>query len=102
MTPFLDSRIQMHVSASHSNVPIMKTYKIDVMMSGLSTGAMVMFSELCPTCHFTMQWNFPMKRKKNFATSPNGMAFGCIPRHHFQRKRPGFQYGKRDQPAKAR
>tara|TARA_R110000868_G_scaffold329248_1_gene590103 strand:- start:19 stop:945 length:927 start_codon:yes stop_codon:yes gene_type:complete len=58
MRPFSIGGIQMHVSASHRNIPMMK-HKIEVMCSVYPWVEMIVFSELCaygPLTHFAQDF----------------------------------------------
>ncbi len=86
MTPFSIGGIQMHVSASHSNVPIMK-HKIDVMMSVYPWVQMIMFSELCPTGPLTYHaMEFPNETEKEFCEVAKRYGIWLVPGTMFQRK----------------
>ena len=76
----------MHVSAGHSNVPIMK-HKIDVMMSVYPWVQMVMFSELCPfgpLTHNAME--FPNEVEKEFCEVAKRYGIWLVPGTMFQKK----------------
>lgn len=63
MIPFSIAGIQMHVSASHSNVAMMK-HKIEVLTSVYPWVQMVTFSELCafgPLTHHTQEFPNPVE-----------------------------------------
>ncbi|MFZ1808748.1 MAG: carbon-nitrogen hydrolase family protein [Cyclobacteriaceae bacterium] len=86
MTPFSIGGIQMHVSASHSNVPIMK-HKIDVMMSVYPWVQMIMFSELCPMGPLTYHaMEFPNETEKEFCEIAKRYGIWLIPGTMFQKK----------------
>ncbi|HCM74783.1 MAG TPA: carbon-nitrogen hydrolase family protein [Cytophagales bacterium] len=86
MTPFSIAGIQMHVSASHSNVPVMK-HKIDVMMSVYPWVQMVMFSELCPLGPLTYNaMEFPNDTEKEFCDIAKRYGIWLIPGTMFQKK----------------
>lgn len=86
MTPFSIAGIQMHVSASHSNVPIMK-HKIDVMMSVYPWVQMVMFSELAPLGPLTYHaMEFPNETEKEFCEVAKRYGIWLIPGTMFQKK----------------
>lgn len=87
MTPFSIAGIQMHVSASHSNVPVMK-HKIDVMMSVYPWVQMVVFSELCPFGPLTFHaQEFP---------NPTEIEFCEIAKHHGIWLVPGTMFKKHE------
>ena len=76
----------MHVSAGHSNVPIMK-HKIDVMMSVYPWVQMVMFSELCPfgpLTHNAME--FPNEIEAEFCEVAKRHGIWLVPGTMFQKK----------------
>lgn len=86
MTPFSIAGVQMHVSASHSNVPVMK-HKVDVMMSVYPWVQMVMFSELCsfgPLTYNAMP--FPNEVEKEFCDLAKKHGIWLIPGSMFQKK----------------
>lgn len=86
MTPFSIAGIQMHVSASHSNVPMMK-HKIDVMMSVYPWVQMVLFSELCPFGPLTYHaQEFPNETEKYFCEIARHHGIWLIPGTMFQKK----------------
>ncbi len=86
MTPFSIAGIQMHVSASHSNVAMMK-HKIDVMMSVYPWVQMVMFSELCPFGPLTYNaLELPNETEKFFCDIAKQHGIWLIPGTMFQKK----------------
>ncbi len=86
MTPFSIAGIQMHVSASHSNVPVMR-HKIDVMMSVYPWVQMVVFSELCPFGPLTYHaQEFPNDTERQFCDMARHHNIWLVPGTMFQRK----------------
>lgn len=86
MKPFSIAGIQIHVSASHSNVPIMK-HKVDVMMSVYPWVQMVMFSELCPFGPLTYHAReFPNEIEAEFCELARTHGIWLIPGTMFQKK----------------
>mgnify|MGYP003864450077 CR=1 FL=1 len=85
MTPFSIGGIQMHVSASHSNVPVMK-HKIDVMMSVYPWVQMIVFSELCPFGPLTFNaQEFPNPTEAEFCAIAKHYGIWLIPGTMFQK-----------------
>ena len=76
----------MHVSASHSNVPMMK-HKIDVMMSVYPWVQMVMFSELCPFV--------PLNYHAQDFPNETEQMFGEVAKHHGIWLTPGTIFKKK-------
>ncbi len=86
MTPFSIAGIQMHVSASHSNVPLMK-HKIDVMMSVYPWVQMIVFSELSPFGPLTFNaQEFPNAAEDEFCKIAKHYGIWLIPGTMFQKK----------------
>lgn len=86
MTPFSIAGIQMHVSASHSNVPVMK-HKVDVVMSVYPWVQMVMFSELCAFGPLTFHAHeFPNEVENGFCEIAKHYGIWLIPGTMFQKK----------------
>jgi predicted amidohydrolase len=86
MTPFSIAGIQMHVSASHSNVPLMK-HKIDVMMSVYPWVQMIVFSELSPFGPLTFNaQEFPNATEDEFCKVAKHYGIWLIPGTMFQKK----------------
>ncbi len=86
MKPFSIAGIQMPVSASHSNVPLMK-HKIEVVMSVYPWVQMVMLSELCafgPLTHYAR--DFPTPTEDEFRELARKHKIWLIPGSMFQRK----------------
>lgn len=76
----------MPVSASHSNVPLMK-HKIDVMMSVYPWVQMVMLSELCafgPLTYYAKE--FPNETEKEFQELAKKHKIWLVPGSMFQKK----------------
>lgn len=92
MKPFSIGGIQMHVSAAHSNVPLMK-HKIDVMCSVYPWVQMIVLSELCahgPLTHYAQA--FPNEDEKVFQELAKKYNVWIIPGSMFQRKEDGKIY----------
>jgi predicted amidohydrolase len=86
MTPFSIAGVQMHVSASHSNVQMMK-HKLDVMMSVYPWVQMVMFSELCAFGPLTFHaQEFPNQTENEFCQLAKHYGIWLIPGTMFQKK----------------
>jgi len=86
MVPFSIAGIQMHVWASHSNVPIMK-HKIDVLMSIYPWVQMVVFSELCAFGPLTANAKeFPSEAEKEFQEVAKKHGIWLVPGSMFQKK----------------
>ncbi len=86
MTPFSIAGIQMHVSASHSNVPVMK-HKIDVMMSVYPWVQMIVFSELCPFGPLTHNAQvFPNTTENEFCEIAKRYGIWLVPGTMFQKQ----------------
>ena len=86
MIPFSIGGIQMHVSASHNNVPLMK-HKIEVMMSVYPWVQMVLLSELCahgPLTYYAQ--HFPNETEDEFRELARKYAIWLIPGTMFQKK----------------
>lgn len=86
MKPFSIAGIQMPVSASHSNIPLMK-HKIDVVMSVYPWVEMIMLSELCafgPLTHNAHE--FPSAAENEFRELARKHKIWLIPGSMFQRK----------------
>lgn len=86
MTPFSIAGIQMPVSASHNNVPLMK-HKVDVLMSVYPWVQMVLFSELCAFGPLTYHaQSFPNKTEEEFCELAKKHNIWLIPGSIFQKK----------------
>ncbi|MEQ8415458.1 MAG: carbon-nitrogen hydrolase family protein [Imperialibacter sp.] len=86
MTPFSIAGIQMHVSASYSNLPVMK-HKIEVMMSVYPWVEMVVFSELAPFGPLTYHaQEFPNDSEKEFCEIAKKHGIWLVPGTMFQKK----------------
>lgn len=86
MKPFSIGGIQMHVSAAHSNVLLMK-HKIDVMCSVYPWVQMIVLSELCahgPLTHYAQE--FPNEDEKVFQELAKKYNIWLIPGSMFQKK----------------
>lgn len=86
MKPFSIAGIQMPVSASSSNVPMMK-HKIDVMMSVYPWVQMVMFSELCafgPLTYYAQE--FPNGAEAEFQELAKKYGIWLLPGSMFQKR----------------
>jgi deaminated glutathione amidase len=84
--PFSIGAIQMYVSASESNVAMMK-HKIDVMMSVYPWVQMVMFSELAPFGPLTYYaQEFPNDTEREFQEIAKKYGIWLLPGSMFQRK----------------
>jgi deaminated glutathione amidase len=84
--PFSIGAIQMYVSASESNVAMMK-HKIDVMMSVYPWVQMVMFSELAPFGPLTYYaQEFPNDTEREFQEIAKKYGIWFLPGSMFQRK----------------
>lgn len=84
-TPFSIAGIQMHVSASHSNVPLMK-HKVDVLMNVYPWVQMVVFSELSPfgpLTHYAKE--FPNETEKEFQELARKYGIWLIPGSMFRK-----------------
>lgn len=78
--------IQMYVSASASNVPMMK-HKIDVMMSIYPWVQMIVFSELAPFGPLTINaQEFPNNTEKEFQDIAKRYGIWLVPGSMFQKK----------------
>lgn len=85
MTPFSIAGVQMHVSASHSNVAMMK-HKIDVLTSIYPWVQMVVFSELCALGPLTMHaQSFPNEIENEFREIAVKHGIWLIPGTMFQK-----------------
>ena len=86
MTPFSIAGIQMYVSASHSNVAMMK-HKIDVMMSVYPWVQMIVFSELSAFGPLTYNaQEFPNDTEKEFCEVAKRYNIWLVPGTMFQKK----------------
>lgn len=86
MIPFSIAGVQMHVSAAHSNVPLMK-HKIDVLMSVYPWVQMVMFSELAPFGPLTFHARpFPNDTEAEFQAIAKKYGIWLIPGSMFQKR----------------
>lgn len=86
MTPFSIAGIQMHVSASHSNVPMMK-HKIDVMMSVYPWVQMIVFSELAAFGPLTVHAQpFPNTTEQELCQIAQHYGIWLIPGTMFEKK----------------
>ena len=95
MIPFSIAGIQMHVSASHSNVPLMK-HKIDVMMSVYPWVQMIVFSELSPFGPLTFHaQEFPNTTENDFCAIASIMAYGLFRDPCFRKKGISFTIRQR-------
>jgi len=86
MKPFSIGGIQMHVSAAHSNIPLMK-HKIEVMASVYPWVQMIMCSELSafgPLIHHAQE--FPNDSEKEFQALAKKYNIWLIPGSMFQKK----------------
>ena len=84
--PFSIGAVQMHVSASTSNVAMMK-HKIDVMMSVYPWVQMVVFSELAPFGPLTFYaQEFPNDTEAEFCYMAKKHGIWVIPGSMFQKK----------------
>lgn len=86
MTPYSIAGIQMHVSASHSNVPVMK-HKLDILMSVYPWVQMVVFSELCafgPLTYYAL--SFPNETERLFCELARQYNIWLIPGSMFQKQ----------------
>jgi predicted amidohydrolase len=92
MIPFSIAGIQMHVSASHSNVAVMK-HKVDVVMSVYPWVQMVVFSELCSYGPLTIHAReFPNEVEAEFCRLAKHHNIWLIPGTMFQKKDAGAIY----------
>ncbi len=92
MKPFSIGGIQMHVSAAHSNVPLMK-HKIEVMCSVYPWVQMIVLSELCahgPLTHHAQ--SFPNEDENVFQDLAKKYNVWIIPGSMFQKKEDGKIY----------
>lgn len=86
MTPFSIAGIQMHVSASRSNVEMMK-HKIEVVTSVYPWVQMVMFSELCAYGPLSLHaMPFPNDVESEFCAIAKRHGIWLIPGTMFQKK----------------
>lgn len=86
MTPFSIAGIQMHVSAGHSNVEVMK-HKIEVLTSVYPWVQMVVFSELCAFGPLTLHAQaFPNKVENEFREIARKHGIWLIPGTLFEKK----------------
>ncbi|NJN41634.1 MAG: carbon-nitrogen hydrolase family protein [Flammeovirgaceae bacterium] len=86
MKPFSIGGIQMHVSASHSNIPLMK-HKIDIMMSVYPWVQMIVCSELSPFGPLTYNaLEFPNDAENQFCELAKHHGIWLIPGSMFQKK----------------
>ncbi len=86
MTPFSIAGIQMHVSAGHSNVEMMK-HKIEVLTSVYPWVQMVVFSELCAFGPLTLHaHSFPNKVENEFQDIAKKHGIWLIPGTMFEKK----------------
>lgn len=86
MIPFSIAGVQMPVSASHSNVPMMK-HKIDVMMSVYPWVQMIVFSELSPFGPLTFHaQEFPNATEHDFCAIAKHYGIWLIPGTMFQKQ----------------
>ena len=86
MKPFSIGGIQMHVSAAHSNIELMK-HKIEVMTSVYPWVQMIVLSELCaygPLLHHAKE--FPNDDEKTFQELAKKHGIWLIPGSMFQKK----------------
>ncbi|MEQ8624311.1 MAG: carbon-nitrogen hydrolase family protein [Vicingaceae bacterium] len=86
MKPFSIGGIQMHVSAAHSNIELMK-HKIEVMTSVYPWVQMIVLSELCaygPLLHHAKP--FPNDDEKTFQELAKKHGIWLIPGSMFQKK----------------
>lgn len=86
MKPFSIGGIQMHVSAAHSNIELMK-HKIEVMTSVYPWVQMIVLSELCaygPLLHHAK--HFPNDDEKTFQDLAKKHGIWLIPGSMFQKK----------------
>ena len=90
MKPFSIAGIQMHVSASHSNVALMR-HKIDVTMSVYPWVQMIVFSELCSFGPLTSNaLVFPNKIEAEFQSLAKKYGIWLVPGTMFQKKEDGI------------
>ncbi|MDZ4716174.1 MAG: carbon-nitrogen hydrolase family protein [Cytophagales bacterium] len=86
MTPFSIGGIQMHVSASHSNLAVMK-HKIDVMMSVYPWVQMIVFSELSVYGPLTIHAReFPNEVENEFCAIAKHYGIWLIPGSMFRKQ----------------
>lgn len=86
MIPFSIAGIQMHVSAGHSNVEMMK-HKVEVLTSVYPWVQMVMFSELCAHGPLILHAQpFPNKEEDDFCQLAKKHGIWIIPGTMFQKK----------------
>jgi predicted amidohydrolase len=86
MTPFSIAGIQMPVSASHSNILLMK-HKVDVLMSVYPWVQMVLFSELCAFGPLTYHaQSFPNETEEEYCKLARKHNIWLIPGSMFQKK----------------
>ncbi len=86
MKPFSIAGIQMNVSASHSNVEMMK-HKIEILTSVYPWVQMVMFSELCAYGPLTSHaLHFPNSVENEFCAIAKKHGIWLIPGTMFQKK----------------
>ncbi len=86
MKPFSIAGIQMHVSAGHSNVEMMK-HKIEVLMSVYPWVQMIVFSELSPFGPLTVHaQEFPNKVESDFCAIAKKHGIWLIPGTMFEKK----------------
>ncbi len=86
MKPFSIGGIQMHVSANHRNIPLMK-HKIDVMCSVYPWVQMVVLSELCaygPLTYYAQE--YPNNDEKEFQAIAKKYGIWLIPGSMFYKK----------------
>lgn len=86
MKPFSIGGIQMHVSAGHSNIPLMK-HKIEVMCSVYPWVQMIVLSELAPhgpLTHYAQE--FPNSDEKIFQDLAKKYGVWIIPGSMFQKR----------------
>ena len=86
MKPFSIGGIQMHVSASHRNIPLMK-HKVDVMCSVYPWVQMVLLSELCaygPLLHYAQE--FTNEDEKEFQELAKKHKIWLIPGSMFRKE----------------
>jgi len=85
MKPFSIGGIQMHVSASHKNIALMK-HKVDVMCSVYPWVQMVLLSELCaygPLIHYAQE--FPNEDEREFQELAKKHKIWLIPGSMFRK-----------------
>jgi predicted amidohydrolase len=90
--PFSIGGIQMHVSAAHSNIPLMK-HKIEVMCSVYPWVQMIVLSELAahgPLTYYAQE--FPNEDEKIFQELAKKYNIWLIPGSMFQKKADGKIY----------